>query len=277
VIQQVQSGGSSSSAPKRSAQYPKPEIVSVMRNDNISKAFVPNWGDEPDQVTRYPQQQAFVQQESGYPQPEQQEGIYPQLQQQESGYPQPQQASAPQQYLGGPVTIGSRVYAQPSARRGIHKPPTLRAEGAGHNFFDVGFNDSAHSVPRKPERLLPYVPRGPESVCKTYGHIFKLLNDPHASKHLPPGGKKKLAVHVSMPRLPAAGSAIAGGSNSFDTDYAAEDGIGAKMFSSKSSPALPSSGVQLPPLARSAPEAREATEPIRIPATALVGAGGYTP
>jgi hypothetical protein len=124
--------------------------------------------------------------------------------------------------------------------------------------FDVGFHEPSGGYPRPPPELLPWCPRGPDEVCKTYSHIFKLLNDPQLRKKIP---KQKPSIHVSMPRLPAAGLAIARSSH----DVSWEDDPGGqgpasmadirskKMPSSHSAPDLHSSGrVQLPPLAQSA-------------------------
>lgn len=169
---------------------------------------------------------------------------------------------------------------------GVHHPHAVdpRAD------FDVGFHEDG--IPRPPQRLLPWCPRGPEDVCKTYGHIFKLLNDPHLKKRMPKKDSKH-SVHVSMPRLPAAGASIASGGNfrggDTSVEYSSavdEDEIGQfmvpkKMLGSKSAPGLLSAGaspagsqerwasasmradvegalgspgrVQLPPLANSAP------------------------
>mmetsp|Transcript_99401 Transcript_99401/g.186729 ORF Transcript_99401/g.186729 Transcript_99401/m.186729 type:complete len:1826 (+) Transcript_99401:93-5570(+) len=69
--------------------------------------------------------------------------------------------------------------------------------------FDVGFHQQG-DVLRRPG-IESWNPRRPEDVCKTYGHIFKLLNDPLISKkHMP----KKKPLNVSLPRLPAAGQNI---------------------------------------------------------------------
>jgi hypothetical protein len=46
----------------------------------------------------------------------------------------------------------------------------------------------------------PWAPRPVDEVCKTYGHIFRLLKDPHGRKGAAPQ-KNKLRVSVSMPRL----------------------------------------------------------------------------
>merc|ERR1719181_409866 len=91
----------------------------------------------------------------------------------------------------------------------IEYPSTqVSSKREGHNLFSVGYNEPKHPA-RGPEPLLPYVPRRPQDVCKTYNHIFKLLNDPFMSKHVGGGKqlpKQKQAVHVSMPRLPSAGA-----------------------------------------------------------------------
>jgi len=135
--------------------------------------------------------------------------------------------------------------------------------------FDVGYHDpvGGYPQPRPPSEMLPWCPRGPNEVCKTYSHIFKLLNDPQLKKKLP---KPKLSVHVSMPRLQAAGSVIGGSSQHSACD---EDEVGALsdfrtgslrsgMIGSNSAPDLHVSSmdfdigpsrVVLPPLAKSAP------------------------
>jgi hypothetical protein len=134
----------------------------------------------------------------------------------------------------------------------------MRPEGDGHNFFDVGYHESALPA-RAPARLLPYVPGGPERVVKTYGHVVKMLNDPGVHKqHAKHGGmpKQKKAVHVSMPRLQSAGSAVARTNTtagtmatsytSFGSEYPSaieeDDGYGYKMLNSRSSPGLLQSG-----------------------------------
>merc|ERR1739848_751172 len=52
------------------------------------------------------------------------------------------------------------------------------------------------------EPALPWVPRPAEEVCKTYGHIFRLLKDPSAQRKAAP--KQKRSVHVSVPRVRSA-------------------------------------------------------------------------
>lgn len=122
----------------------------------------------------------------------------------------------------------------------------------GHNLFAVGFNEPKHPA-KGPEPLLPYVPRRPQDVCKTYNHIFKLLNDPGMSKHAGGGKqmpKQKQAVHVSMPRLPSAGADTVGNSS---TQYSAAEGVRPpQMYSSKSSPTLHSSAMPAQPSWQSA-------------------------
>jgi len=163
----------------------------------------------------------------------------------ESGYPQPQQPppvfeEAPKRSSSKgndsieTISLGGKPF-MPQAQRRFPKNTEIRSEESGHNFFSVGYNDTG-AASRPPPRLLPYVPRGPEHVCKTYGHIFKLLNDPHLKKKVP---KQRLSVHVSMPRLPAAGSAIVGGSTGYEDEEGSMPGA---MFGSKSSPGLLTGG-----------------------------------
>merc|ERR1712139_272732 len=152
------------------------------------------------------------------------------------GYPPPAQEVLPEEEAG-----------RNPARR---IPPKPVQEGDGHNFFNVGYNQAPASR-RAPENLLPYIPRRPEDVCKTYSHIFKILNDPHLKKKLPQQ-KQKLSVHVSMPRLPAAGASIAGdmqmfGSQSMPSFTSMETADNGGYVEGVVDPER----VQLPPLARS--------------------------
>jgi hypothetical protein len=74
-----------------------------------------------------------------------------------------------------------------------------------HNLFGVGYNESSW---RPAEPLLPYVPRRAQDVCKTYSHIFKLLNDPSLKKRVGMPEKKKSSVHV-LPRVSPDSMAVA--------------------------------------------------------------------
>lgn len=52
------------------------------------------------------------------------------------------------------------------------------------------------------DNLLPWVPRPTKDICRTYAHIFHLLNDPRNVKLAQQKPPRK-SVHVSVPRMPA--------------------------------------------------------------------------
>jgi len=115
-------------------------------------------------------------------------------------------------------------------------PEKLRT-GTGQNFFDADSHEPPHTAPRSADRLLPYIPQGIESVCKTYSHIHKLLNDPHLKKRMP--SRQKVDVHVSMPRLPSASVTVStmGSESEYPSAIAEDTGV-FKMFGSKSAPSI---------------------------------------
>lgn len=66
----------------------------------------------------------------------------------------------------------------------------------GYHFVDK----SQFSQDDPDKKLVPWVPRPVEEVCKTYSHIYRLLTDPHMRK-IQTGPQRRL-LHVSVPRLP---------------------------------------------------------------------------
>lgn len=82
--------------------------------------------------------------------------------------------------------------------------PKLENKYAGFNFVKddevvpVQSTDTMGDWQR--EKLLPWMPRPTEDICRTYGHIFRLLNDPKTKKMSEKPQKK--TVQVRMPSLP---------------------------------------------------------------------------
>jgi len=124
-----------------------------------------------------------------------------------------------------------------SDSKGFRSSPEKLRTGTGQNFFDADSHEPPHTAPRSADRLLPYIPQGIESVCKTYSHIHKLLNDPHLKKRMP--SRQKVDVHVSMPRLPSASVTVStmGSESEYPSAIAEDTGV-FKMFGSKSAPSI---------------------------------------
>lgn len=166
----------------------------------------------------------------------------------------------------------------PHSRHPVRHPNQHPDEDDPLASYDIGFHEHSQEFDSRKAGLLPWAPRRPEDVCKTYGHIFKLLNDPHLKKRMP---KQKQSVHVSLPRLPAAGLSIAGAEPGDNLDHVGKlGGNGARSapdlapagitgisttagstWRAGSAASLDTQGrqsnyVTLPPLAKSAPERR---------------------
>jgi len=90
-----------------------------------------------------------------------------------------------------------------SQRRGV-----ATAKYVGYNFVDRR-QDSDEMVAWERENQLPWMPRPTEDICKAYGHIFRLLNDPRTRNNS--RGPQKKSVHVSVPRMPPVTSQRRGG------------------------------------------------------------------
>lgn len=126
------------------------------------------------------------------------------------------------QRLGAPNRLGPIVGA-----------PTLRKAQA--KFSGYGFVEPKDPGTRGAQRSRSQaMPRGCEDICKTYGHIFKLLKDPLKDNSKKPA---KRSVQVAVPGVDMSQSRINGG----DGDDFAEE---AEM-----DPLTPT--VQLPPLGSS--------------------------
>jgi len=107
--------------------------------------------------------------------------------------------------------------------------PQPMARFLGYSFVDR--QDFGHA----PEsQLLPFVPRPASEVCKTYGHIFKLLADPGVRRlKVEP---KKRSVEVVMPRV--ASSFESGGDKADTFDDQVGKGTDFRMPASQSTPDL---------------------------------------
>lgn len=80
------------------------------------------------------------------------------------------------------------------------------------------------------QKLMPWMPRPVEDVCKTYGHIFRLLTDPRVrSMQQGSAGPQKHSINVSVPTIPtlySTGGSLAGSAeDSADLDdFVASEG-----------------------------------------------------
>lgn len=138
---------------------------------------------------------------------------------------------------------------QPQRRAGGVKPEN---KYAGFRFVK---DDDSELADWEREKRLPWMPRPTEDICRTYGHIFRLLNDPK-TKQISNQKPQKRSVHVSVPRMPTVppgrGSFGLSDSGAFDSEEDAADGLGPlqnmkgsdkKTWGAKSSPDLHSSGL----------------------------------
>eukprot|EP00928_Gymnodinium_smaydae_P001561 TRINITY_DN1056_c0_g1_i1.p1 TRINITY_DN1056_c0_g1~~TRINITY_DN1056_c0_g1_i1.p1 ORF type:complete len:865 (+),score=174.26 TRINITY_DN1056_c0_g1_i1:114-2708(+) len=109
--------------------------------------------------------------------------------------------------------------------------------------FNVGYNFAEAEVSL--ENQLPWCPRPAEEICKTYGHIFRLLKDPRVRKPAERAPKRgSLSVSVSVPQLRKASF----GDIEEEDDFATSDRAmplptaaltkGSKGWHAKSSPSL---------------------------------------
>jgi len=156
-------------------------------------------------------------------------------------------------------------HARDGAQRRPSSQPQRRAVRPENKY--VGYNfikDEAPSADSElgdwqREKLLPWMPRPTEDICRTYGHVFRLLNDPKTKQASQVSQKpQKKTVHVSVPRMPTVPPGR-GGSSFGQPDSAGFDGSsdedgpeglgplpsmksgGKKMWGAKSSPDLLSS------------------------------------
>lgn len=178
--------------------------------------------------------------------------------------------------LMSPSAWATRIGAMPASLGGKGGFPQ-----DGPRSVDTAFASPSEEFPRRKPGLLPFVPKRPEDVCKTYSHIFKLLHDPHLKKRMP---KQKQSVHISMPRLPGAGLSMAGedasaadvlgyggvlgGHGARSVPDLAAGGSGSAWRGAQGDPAFLDAQatapnyVSLPPLAKSAPERRRPPDPL---------------
>lgn len=86
----------------------------------------------------------------------------------------------------GPPQDRGRAHPLPSRRRADRHRNKFSGFGFAEKETEADpFQQSASSLvvseSAKPSKLLPRT-RGPDDVCKTYGHIFRLLNNPYMKK-----------------------------------------------------------------------------------------------
>lgn len=125
----------------------------------------------------------------------------------------------------------SSTQSQSRHRASSSDLPMARFSG----FSFVEREDYGQDLPES--KLLPFVPRPASEICKTYGHIFRILADPRV-RRLKVDPKQKRSVNVSVPRQPGASF----GSSGAKDDSQAPPGRGLKsevaQSGSKSSPSL---------------------------------------
>jgi len=104
----------------------------------------------------------------------------------------------------GDLSGGGQVVS--SSRRGRHSGGGKQAPQGARNAYP-GFNfEHLLSEDVDERRLQKWCPRPVEDVCKTYGHVFRMLTDPRLqAKHGGAGGaepqKRSISLSVSVPRL----------------------------------------------------------------------------
>ncbi|CAK9086901.1 unnamed protein product [Durusdinium trenchii] len=117
----------------------------------------------------------------------------------------------------------------------VRNQPQPIAKFLGYSFVDR--EDFGKDVPDS--QLLPYVPRPASDICKTYGHVFRILGDPRV-RRLKVEPKEKRSVHeVFMPRPPSCFEPDSDGPTAGDTFNAEKaEGQAVAMPVSKSTPDL---------------------------------------
>ncbi|CAE7383461.1 unnamed protein product, partial [Symbiodinium microadriaticum] len=111
----------------------------------------------------------------------------------------------------------SSTQSQSRHRASSSDLPMARFSG----FSFVEREDYGQDLPES--KLLPFVPRPASEICKTYGHIFRILADPRV-RRLKVDPKQKRSVNVSVPRQPGASF----GSSGAKDDSQAPPGRGLK-------------------------------------------------
>jgi len=96
------------------------------------------------------------------------------------------------------------------------RAPQLKNKYAGYNFVDNETSKDEEMESWERESKLPWMPRPTEEICKTYGHVFRMLQDPRARR----AGQRpqKRSVHLSVPRMPAVPPQRGGGGGGFPSD-----------------------------------------------------------
>jgi len=99
------------------------------------------------------------------------------------------------------TTAPSRHMRSKEGRSRHSRSSQMRSQSeSSKKFAGFSFADSDEIASASQEKLLPWMPRPTEEICKTYNHIFRLLSDPRV-KRLQAGPQKR-SVKVSMPQMP---------------------------------------------------------------------------
>eukprot|EP00933_Yihiella_yeosuensis_P025346 TRINITY_DN1968_c0_g1_i1.p1 TRINITY_DN1968_c0_g1~~TRINITY_DN1968_c0_g1_i1.p1 ORF type:complete len:1593 (+),score=400.23 TRINITY_DN1968_c0_g1_i1:632-4780(+) len=91
------------------------------------------------------------------------------------------------------------------APRGHQRDSKMKrsASATAGRFPGYGYVDEDGYDDRASHKLLPWVPRPTDEICKTYSHIFRLISDPRV-KRLSHGSHKR-NFQIAVPRMPAMG------------------------------------------------------------------------
>jgi hypothetical protein len=80
---------------------------------------------------------------------------------------------------------------------------------SGFSWVDKPSAEKKHKLAANPEELssesfLPWMPRPATHVCRSYGHIFRMLKDPGVTTDVQSRRpQQKKSLYVSVPRMPA--------------------------------------------------------------------------
>lgn len=114
----------------------------------------------------------------------------------------------------------SLASGDPDLGQGLGRVPR-RGKGSTNGFVGYNFvNDPDFLRTTDPSmKKQPWMPRPVEDVCKTYGHIFRLLTDPRVRKMQ--DGPQKHSINVSVPQMPSfysTGGSMTSAEDSADLD-----------------------------------------------------------
>mmetsp|Transcript_36077 Transcript_36077/g.90732 ORF Transcript_36077/g.90732 Transcript_36077/m.90732 type:complete len:1501 (+) Transcript_36077:71-4573(+) len=92
---------------------------------------------------------------------------------------------------------------QDDVGQSLGRLPRQKGKQFHNGFSGYSFVDNPDFFRDENRKLQPWMPRPVEDVCKTYGHIFRLLTDPRVRSMQAKGTPQKHSINVSVPQIPS--------------------------------------------------------------------------